>query len=140
MAKKRTSNANALQAEFWTALPIDECRARIIALQRSSTVLERDQQTPTTSDPAFSSFTYAHYREVRYPKRKDKMGNTTGYQFFKPTIEGQLHATIDGTRVTLKLAESTARDLGTETALKRLVMAFLGALAVIWLSHNRFPH
>ena len=49
MPKKRKLTARTLQADFWTALPIDECYARLKMFQQYNTTLEHYHESPSTS-------------------------------------------------------------------------------------------
>ncbi len=107
MSKKRTSYANALQADFWTALPIDECRARIIQLQRinstSFAMLRYDQQAPSTRDAVFSTFKLTRYHQHSFWQHHNLLVSNP----YRLTIAGTLQATTDGTHVSLKLTIGT---------------------------------
>lgn len=99
MAKKRKLNVNTLQAEFWTARPIDECRARVIKLLRKSILTKyHDALVPDKSDQ-FDTFEFTRFHYVRGQRR------------YRVDIQGHLQSTIDGTRVTLKVTPESSKIL-----------------------------
>lgn len=125
MAKKRTLKTNTLHAEFWTALPINACRERIVALQRRSVV---SHQAPSTNDPTFSTFTLGRYHHLTFWQCYNWPFGRNEYQL---TIEGSLQTTTDGTHVSLKLAPGTKTQLNLETGLARWLMAYIAFFVAI---------
>ncbi len=126
MSNKRTLKNHTVQTDFWTALPIDECRQRLMALQRSNSVSEYKHKQPLfTGGTQIDQFDLVRVHRLAYWQRKYW---PFGTRFYPLHVDGELQATADGTHVTLWVAPQTNALLHRQAIISRWNVTFSALL------------
>ncbi len=133
MSKKRSLKTDALQADFWTALPIDECRERLTELQkaeghgRSEPEPQRGLAESAVA-PARNTFQFTRFHPLTFRERLVQEGRRR----YRVDLIVQLHPTVDGTHVIIELASTTQSNLRSDILITQInIAASIGLILLL---------